>query len=50
MGSDTAVTLPAMTTLSLGSNFGSNQFRGYIRELAIFKSRRPNTNLQSMTQ
>ena len=49
MGSDTAVTLPAMTTLSLGSLFGFNQFRGYIRELAIWKSRRPNANLQALT-
>ena len=49
IGSDTAVTLPAMTTLSLGSNFGFNQFRGYIRELAIFKSRLPNNILQYIT-
>jgi len=37
---------------SIGSSswqIGGNQLNGYIRELAIFKSRRPNANLQAMT-
>jgi len=51
-GGDTSVTLPTVDRIFFGSEraTGQNYLNGYIRELAIWKSRRPNTNLQSMTQ
>lgn len=47
---DTLGIIPTVTRLGIGSLNGGNFLNGYIRELAIFKSRRPNDNLQSMTQ
>jgi len=50
-GSDTSVTLPNVDLIYFGSQLGGgNNLNGYIRELAIFRSRRPNSNLQAMTQ
>ena len=48
----TAGSLPASPSrLFIGSLSGNNNFiNGYIRDMAILKSRRPNANLQSMTQ
>ncbi|NBT76783.1 MAG: hypothetical protein EBT15_12660 [Betaproteobacteria bacterium] len=49
---DTTITMPVgINQMRIGSSFSvGSQWNGYIRELAIFKSRRPNANLQSMTQ
>jgi len=49
---DTLGSVPTgLATLGIGSQGnGSLQLKGYIRELAIWKSRRPNANLQYMTQ
>ena len=47
----TAGSLPASPArLFIGSLNGLNYLNGYVREMATFKSRRPNANLQSMTQ
>jgi hypothetical protein len=43
--------MPAVDRIFIGSENGSaNNLRGYIRDMAILKSRRPNANLQAMTQ
>ena len=49
---DTTITMPVgISQMRIGSSFSAgSQWNGYIRELAIFKSRRPNANLQAMTQ
>jgi len=50
-GTDNLATMPVVDRIFIGSENGSdNILRGYIREMAILKSRRPNTNLQAMTQ
>ncbi len=47
----TAGSLPASPArLFIGSLNGLDYLNGYVREMATFKSRRPNANLQSMTQ
>jgi hypothetical protein len=49
-GTDNLATIPAVDRIFIGSENGSaNSLRGYIREMAINKSRRPNANLQAMT-
>jgi hypothetical protein len=50
--SDTAGAVPVgIDSMNIGKVENANFYlNGYIRELAIFKSRRPNANLQSMTQ
>jgi hypothetical protein len=48
-----APTTDPLTQMVIGGARDGNalaRLNGYIRELAIWKSRRPNTNLQSMTQ
>jgi hypothetical protein len=49
---DTSGTVPTIEYATIGRfDFGGLQYlNGYIRELATIKSRRPNTNLQAMTQ
>jgi hypothetical protein len=50
---DSTATMPSnLTRIDFGADHnGLNRATGvYVREAAIFKSRRPNTNLQSMTQ
>ena len=49
---DTSIVLPVgINQLSIGAGVGgTHSWRGYIREMAINRSRRPNANLQSMTQ
>jgi hypothetical protein len=50
-GTDNLATMPAVDRIFIGSENGSaNNLRGYIRDMAILKSRRPNANLQAMTQ
>ena len=50
-GTDNLATMPAVDRIFIGSENGSaNSLRGYIREMATLKSRRPNANLQAMTQ
>jgi hypothetical protein len=50
-GSDTSMTLPTVDRIFFGSELGGgNYLNGYIREAAINKSRRPNANIQAMTQ
>jgi|LakMenEpi03Aug12_release.lakeMendotaPanAssembly.Ray.scaffolds.fasta_scaffold184061_3 hypothetical protein len=50
-GTDNLATMPAVDRIFIGSEDGTaNSLRGYIRELAILRSRRPNSNLQAMTQ
>jgi hypothetical protein len=50
-GTDNLATMPAVDRIFIGSENGSaNNLRGYIREMSINKSRRPNANLQSMAQ
>lgn len=46
---DTTATMPAPDRIYIGSNNGAGIINGYIRELAIFRSRRPNANLQAVT-
>ena len=46
----TSANAPDPTVLWIGNLNSATQLNGYIRELAIWKSRRPNTNLQAMTQ
>ena len=48
--SDASGSLPTTTRIELGAAGSSFFLNGYIRELAIFRSRRPNANLQAMTQ
>lgn len=49
---DTTVTMPTgINRLNIGSDAtGGKQARGYVREMALFKSARPTSNLQTMTQ
>jgi hypothetical protein len=50
-GTDNLVTMPAVDRIFIGSENGTaNNLRGYVREMAINKSRRPNVNIQTMTQ
>jgi hypothetical protein len=46
----TSANAPDPTVLWIGNLNSATQLNGYIREMAILKSRRPNANLQSMTQ
>jgi len=50
-GADTSGSIPTgLTTLNLGcGSAGTLQYNGYIRRATIFRSRRPNANLQAMT-
>lgn len=46
----TAGSLPSpLNEIYLGSLLGGSSLNGYIRELALFRSRRPNANLQALT-
>ena len=47
--SDASGSLPTTNRIELGALSGGQFLNGYIRELAIFRSRRPNANLQAMT-
>jgi hypothetical protein len=46
----TSANAPDPTVLWIGNLNGATQLNGYIREMATLKSRRPNANLQAMTQ
>jgi len=46
---DSSGIMPSPDRISLGSASGGQPLNGYIREAAIFRSRRPNANLQAMT-
>jgi len=46
---DTSGTMPSPDRINLGSISSGQFLNGYIQELAIFRSRRPNANLQAMT-
>jgi hypothetical protein len=49
-GSDGSAIMPVVNQMFIGRDSTGSYLNGYIREMAILKSRRPNTNLQSMTQ
>ena len=46
---DATATMPTPDRITIGSVGGVQSLNGYIRELAIFRSRRPNANLQALT-
>jgi hypothetical protein len=46
----TSANAPDPTVLWIGNLNSATQLNGYIREMATLKSRRPNANLQAMTQ
>lgn len=49
-GTDTAVTMPTVTTVWIGSRTtGVGQFNGAIRTLRLYKARKPNRQLMSMS-